>query len=237
MFRSYQKIKRRKSKKITVGNIEIGGESPISVQSMTNTLTSDTTKTINQIKELESVGADLVRVSVPDEESSNSLKKIVKESKVPIIADIHFHYKRAIESAEAGAACLRVNPGNIGNINNRRDNLILLGVKFQEFSTGLGDQGRSLNELKDMSLVKPEVIGMPLVYPNPFRQSIVSGAVLSYALSKDFSFELHIYNMQAQRVFKQTFASGGMGARQGKNRLHINKESLGGYLLSSGVYF
>ena len=124
----------------------------------------------------------------------------------------------------------------IGNINNRRDDLILVGVKFQQFSSGLTSNG-AINKLKDMSKVKPEIIGMPLVYPNPFRQSIEQGAVLSYSLSKDFSFEMHIYNMQAQRVFKQTFTSGGMGARQGKNLLQINKESLGGYLLSSGVYF
>ena len=116
MLRPYQYIKRRKSKKIQVGSLYIGGDELISVQSMTNTLTSDIKSTVNQISKLENAGADLVRVSIPDKESSYALKKIVKESKLPIIADIHFHYKRAIEAADAGAACLRVNPGNIGNI-------------------------------------------------------------------------------------------------------------------------
>ena len=112
--RPWRDILRKKTKKIKVGNVEVGGDSPISVQSMTNTLTTDIKSTVNQIRSLENVGADLVRVSCPDEESSLALKKIVKEVSVPIIADIHFHYKRAIEAAESGASCLRINPGNIG---------------------------------------------------------------------------------------------------------------------------
>ena len=113
--RPWRDIQRKKTRKIKVGNVEIGGDAPISVQSMTNTLTTDVKATIEQIKELEEVGADLVRVSCPDEESTISLKSIVKEVNIPIIADIHFHYKRAIEAAESGAACLRINPGNIGS--------------------------------------------------------------------------------------------------------------------------
>ena len=112
--RPWRDILRKKTKKIKVGDVEVGGDSPISVQSMTNTLTTDIKSTVNQIRSLENVGADLVRVSCPDEESSLALKKIVKEVSVPIIADIHFHYKRAIEAAESGASCLRINPGNIG---------------------------------------------------------------------------------------------------------------------------
>ena len=108
-------IKRRETRKIFVGDIPVGGDSPISVQSMTNTDTRDIKSTIKQIKDLEDVGADLVRVSCPDEESSKALKTIVKETTIPIIADIHFHYKRAIEAAESGASCLRINPGNIGS--------------------------------------------------------------------------------------------------------------------------
>ena len=113
--RPWREIQRKNTKKIKVGNVDVGGDAPISVQSMTNTPTNDVKQTINQVRELEEVGADLVRISCPDEESSSALKKIIKEVNVPIIADIHFHYKRAIEAAQSGAACLRINPGNIGN--------------------------------------------------------------------------------------------------------------------------
>ena len=113
-LRPFRDIKRRKTKEISVGNVKIGGNNPISVQSMTNTLTTDIKGTVNQINSLAEEGADLVRVSCPDEGSTYALKEIVKHSQVPIIADIHFHYKRAIEAAENGAKCLRINPGNIG---------------------------------------------------------------------------------------------------------------------------
>ena len=115
-IRPWRDIQRKKTRKIKVGNIYVGGDAPISVQSMTNTLTTDEVATTNQILALQNAGADLVRVSCPDEESTKSLKKIIKNVNVPIIADIHFHYKRALESADAGAACLRINPGNIGKV-------------------------------------------------------------------------------------------------------------------------
>ena len=108
-------IPRRPCRQIMVGNVPIGGDAPIAVQSMTNTLTTDIQGTIDQVRALEDAGADLVRISVPDEDSSASLKKIIPHCRVPIVADIHFHYKRALESAEAGAKCLRINPGNIGS--------------------------------------------------------------------------------------------------------------------------
>ena len=114
-LRPFRDIKRRKTKKIKVGNIEVGGDAPISVQSMTNTLTTDVDGTIKQINELTEAGADIVRVSCPDKDSSLSLKKILKYVNVPIVADIHFHYNRAIEAAVSGAHCLRINPGNIGS--------------------------------------------------------------------------------------------------------------------------
>jgi (E)-4-hydroxy-3-methylbut-2-enyl-diphosphate synthase len=114
-YRPWRQIQRRKSRQIKVGNVLIGGDAPIAVQSMTNALTSDAKATIEQIRQLEEAGADLVRVSCPDEESTAAMPEIVKASKVPIIADIHFHYKRGIEAAKAGAACLRINPGNIGS--------------------------------------------------------------------------------------------------------------------------
>ena len=112
--RPHRIIKRRFSKEIKVGNVKVGGNSAITVQSMTNTLTTDIKSTINQIHSLEEAGADIVRVSCPDEASTKSLKNITKEVSVPIVADIHFHYKRAIEAAEMGAKCLRINP-NIGS--------------------------------------------------------------------------------------------------------------------------
>ncbi|MGQ0742665.1 MAG: flavodoxin-dependent (E)-4-hydroxy-3-methylbut-2-enyl-diphosphate synthase [Alphaproteobacteria bacterium] len=114
-IRPYRDIFRRKSRKIRVGKIEVGGDAPISVQSMTNTVTADVSATVAQIRRLEEAGADIVRVSCPDEESTKALKAIVKSVKAPIVADIHFHYRRAIEAAQAGAACLRINPGNIGS--------------------------------------------------------------------------------------------------------------------------
>ena len=114
-IRPWRNIDRRKSRQIMVGNVPVGGDAPITVQTMTNTLTTDVAGTVAQVQAAAEAGADIVRVSVPDEASSKALKEIVAESPVPIVADIHFHYKRGIEAAEAGAACLRINPGNIGS--------------------------------------------------------------------------------------------------------------------------
>src|SRR5260221_442949 len=113
--RPYRDIDRRRSRQIHVGKVPVGGDAPITVQSMTNTLTHDVAATVSQIKALERAGADIVRVSCPDQESALALKEIVPQVEVPIVADIHFHYKRAIEAAQSGAACLRINPGNIGS--------------------------------------------------------------------------------------------------------------------------
>ena len=122
-LRPFRDIHRRKTKVVNVGNVKIGGDNPISVQSMTNTLTKNAKATIKQINEIANEGADLVRVSCPDEDSTIALKEIVKHSSIPIIADIHFHYKRALESADNGAKCLRINPGNIGDKKkNKRNN-------------------------------------------------------------------------------------------------------------------
>jgi (E)-4-hydroxy-3-methylbut-2-enyl-diphosphate synthase len=108
-------IQRRRTRQIRVGRVPVGGDAPISVQSMTNTETTDVAATVAQIEAIAQAGADMVRVSCPDEESSAALKKIVSQVKVPIVADIHFHYKRGVEAAQNGAACLRINPGNIGS--------------------------------------------------------------------------------------------------------------------------
>ncbi|MBA3835444.1 MAG: flavodoxin-dependent (E)-4-hydroxy-3-methylbut-2-enyl-diphosphate synthase [Sphingomonas sp.] len=114
-IRPWRDIERRKSRQIMVGSVPVGGDAPISVQTMTNTLTSDAKATIEQIRRCVEAGADIVRVSCPDKESTSALREIVREASVPIVADIHFHYKRALEAADAGAACLRINPGNIGS--------------------------------------------------------------------------------------------------------------------------
>ena len=116
-IRPFRDIKRKKTKEINVGSIKVGGKNPISVQSMTNTLTTDVKATIRQINQIQMEGADIVRVSCPDESSTKALKEIVSHVDIPIVADIHFHYKRAIEAAENGASCLRINPGNIGSVN------------------------------------------------------------------------------------------------------------------------
>jgi (E)-4-hydroxy-3-methylbut-2-enyl-diphosphate synthase len=119
--RAYREIQRRKSRVVMVGSVPVGGDHPITVQSMTNTPTADAAATIAQVRALEEAGADIVRVSCPDVESTAALKAIVQASRVPIVADIHFHYKRAIEAADAGAACLRINPGNIGSAERVRE--------------------------------------------------------------------------------------------------------------------
>ncbi|HBC53760.1 MAG TPA: 4-hydroxy-3-methylbut-2-en-1-yl diphosphate synthase, partial [Alphaproteobacteria bacterium] len=119
--RPYREIRRRKSRQIFVGDVPVGGDAPITVQSMTNTVTGDAAATLNQIRALEEAGADIVRVSCPDEAATAALHEITRQARVPIVADIHFHYRRAIEAAQAGAACLRINPGNIGSPARVRD--------------------------------------------------------------------------------------------------------------------
>ena len=143
-IRPFRDIKRRKTRKIKVGNVEIGDDAPISVQSMTNTLTTDLDATIKQINELTEAGADIVRVSCPDQDSSLMLKKILKHVKVPIVADIHFHYKRAIEAANSGASCLRINPGNIGSKEKIKE--ILKAAKDNNCSIRVGVNAGSLEK-------------------------------------------------------------------------------------------
>ena len=142
--RPWRNIYRRKSRKIHVGNIPVGGDAPISVQTMTNTLTTDTVGTIKQVKAAAEAGADIVRVSVPDEDSSKALKTIIRDSPVPIVADIHFHYKRGIEAAEAGAACLRINPGNIGNA--KRIQEVIKAARDNNCSMRIGVNAGSLEK-------------------------------------------------------------------------------------------
>lgn len=143
-IRPWRSIDRRKSRKIWVGNVPVGGDAPITVQSMTNTLTSDAEATIAQIHALEEAGADIVRVSCPDEESTVALKEIIANVSVPIVADIHFHYKRAIEAAQSGAACLRINPGNIGS--EERVKEVIKAAKDHNCSIRIGVNAGSLEK-------------------------------------------------------------------------------------------
>ena len=143
-IRPFRDIKRNKTRVINVGSVKIGGDNPISVQSMTNTLTTDIKATIKQINEIQNEGADLVRVSCPDESSTQSLKEIVKHVDIPLIADIHFHYKRAIEAAENGASCLRINPGNIGDKKKIHD--VLSAAKDNNCSIRIGVNAGSLEK-------------------------------------------------------------------------------------------
>ena len=143
-IRPFRDINRRKTKVITVGNVKIGGGNPISVQSMTNTLTTDIKSTVQQINEIQSEGADLVRVSCPDEASTKALKEIIKHVDIPVIADIHFHYKRAIEAAESGASCLRINPGNIGDRNKIKE--VIKAAKNNNCSIRVGVNAGSLEK-------------------------------------------------------------------------------------------
>ena len=142
--RPFRDIKRRKTKVINVGDVKIGGDSPISVQSMTNTLTTNVKETVNQINDIAEEGADIVRVSCPDIESTKALKEIVKHVSIPVVADIHFHYKRAIEAAENGAKCLRINPGNIGEQSKIHD--VLSAAKNNGCSVRIGVNAGSLEK-------------------------------------------------------------------------------------------
>ena len=158
MLRPYQQINRRKSRVIKVGGVSIGGNNQIAVQTMTNTLTSNAKDTIAQIERSAKLGVDLVRVSVPDKESSHSLKEIVKHSPVPIIADIHFHYKRGIEAANNGASCIRINPGNIGSIERIKE--VIKAAKDNNCSIRVGVNAGSLEKqiLEKFSEPNPEAL-------------------------------------------------------------------------------
>jgi len=143
-IRPYRMIERRKSRQISVGSVKVGGDAPISVQTMTNTLTTDIHATLKQIENAAEAGADIVRVSCPDEASTVALREIVKNSPVPLVADIHFHYQRAIEAAEAGAACLRINPGNIGKPERVKE--VVSAARDHGCSIRIGVNGGSLEK-------------------------------------------------------------------------------------------
>ena len=191
-IRSFRDINRKKTKKIKIGNVEVGGDAKIAVQSMTNTLTTDIKATINQINELAEVGADIVRVSCPDKESSLALKKIVKEVKVPLVADIHFHYERAVEAAESGADCLRINPGNIGS--KERVKEILRSAKDNNCAIRIGINAGSL----DKKLLEK--------YKEPCPEALVESALNNIKLLEDEDFFNFKISVKSSDVFLTTKA-------------------------------
>ena len=186
-IRPFRDITRRKTKTINVGNVKVGGENPISVQSMTNTLTSDIKNTIKQIQEIQSEGADIVRVSCPDESSSKALKEITKHVDIPIVADIHFHYKRAIEAAENGASCLRINPGNIGD--KKKIIEIIKSAKDNNCSIRVGVNAGSLE--KDI-LEK---------FKEPCPEALVESAIRNIEILEDMDFSNLKVSVKSSDVF------------------------------------
>ena len=186
-LRPFRDIHRKKTKVINIGNVKVGGDNPISVQSMTNTLTKDIKATINQINEIANEGADLVRVSCPDEDSTISLKEIVKHSSVPIIADIHFHYKRALESADAGAKCLRINPGNIGDKKKIKE--VISAAKNNDCAIRIGVNAGSLE--KDI-LEK---------YKEPCPEALVESALRNIKIIEDEDFFNFKVSVKSSDVF------------------------------------
>ena len=185
--RPHRIIKRKNTKKIKVGGVSIGGDSPISVQSMTNTLTTDVKGTINQINLLQEAGADIVRVSCPDENSTKALKKIIKEVSIPIVADIHFHYKRAIEAAEMGASCLRINPGNIGNKDRVLE--VVKAAKNNNCSIRIGVNAGSLEK---------ELLER---YKEPCPEALVESALHNIKLLEDNNFFNFKISVKSSDIF------------------------------------
>ena len=188
-LRPFRDIKRRKTREIRVGKVKVGGDNPITVQSMTNTLTTDIKATIKQINEIHNEGADIVRVSCPDQLSSKALKVITKHIDVPIVADIHFHYKRAIEAAECGASCLRINPGNIGDV--KRIKEVVKAARDNECSIRIGVNAGSLE--KDI-LEK---------YKEPCPEALVESALRNIKILEDEDF----YNLKLSVKSSDVFLS------------------------------
>ena len=185
--RPHRVIDRKITKEIKVGSVKVGGNAPISVQSMTNTLTTDIKGTINQIHSLEDAGADIVRVSCPDEESTKALRGIIKEVTVPIVADIHFHYKRAIEAAEMGASCLRINPGNIGD--KQRILEVIKAAKANNCSIRIGVNAGSLEK----NLLEK--------YKEPCPEALVESAQHNIKLLEDNNFFNFKISVKSSDIF------------------------------------
>ena len=186
-IRPFRDILRKKTKVVKVGKVNVGGSNPISVQSMTNTLTNDIKATIKQIQEISKAGADIVRVSCPDEESSKALKEIVKHIDIPLVADIHFHYKRAIDAAENGADCLRINPGNIGDRNKIKE--VINSAKNNNCSIRIGVNAGSLE--RDI-LEK---------FKEPCPEALVESALRNIKIIEDLNFNNFKISVKSSDVF------------------------------------
>jgi (E)-4-hydroxy-3-methylbut-2-enyl-diphosphate synthase len=217
-IRPYRDIQRRKSRQIMVGTVAVGGDAPITVQSMTNTLTADAEATIAQIRRMVEAGADIVRVSCPDEESTAALPRIVKASAVPIVADIHFHYRRAIEAAEAGAACLRINPGNIGSAERVRE--VVKAAKDHGCSMRIGVNAGSL----ERDLLEK--------YGEPCPEAMVESALDHARILEDNDFFEFKISVKASDVFLAVAAYQGL-ADACDYPLHLGVTEAGG--LRSGT--
>ncbi len=186
-MRPYRHIQRRKSKKIKVGNIFVGGDAPISVQTMTNSLTTDIKATLEQIEKSADAGADIIRISCPDKASTTALRELVKLSPIPIVADIHFHYLRAIEAADAGAACLRINPGNIGHPDKVKE--VISAAKQNQTSIRIGVNAGSLEK---KILEK---------YGEPTPEALVESALTHIQILKQYDFHEYKVSVKASDVF------------------------------------
>ena len=217
-IRPFRDIKRRKTKVISVGNLKVGGDNPISVQSMTNTLTTDIKATIKQINEIHSEGADIVRVSCPDEQSSKALREITKHVDVPIVADIHFHYKRAIEAAENGASCLRINPGNIGSKDKIKE--VVKAAKNNNCSIRVGVNAGSLEK---------DILER---YKEPCPEALVQSALRNIKILEDEDFFNLKVSVKSSDVFLSIAAYKAL-SKVTDYPLHLGITEAGGFLPGS----
>jgi (E)-4-hydroxy-3-methylbut-2-enyl-diphosphate synthase len=214
-LRAYRDIARRKSRKIKVGKVEVGGDAPISVQSMTNTITGDANATIAQIRALEEAGADIVRVSCPDEDATKAMKAITRASRVPIVADIHFHYKRAIEAAQNGAACLRINPGNIGS-----------AARVKEVVQAAKDHGCSMRIGVNAGSLEKELLER---YGEPCPEAMVESALNHARILQDNDFHEFKISVKASDIFLAVAAYNGL-AEAIDCPLHLGITEAGGLM-------
>ncbi len=217
-LRPFRDIKRRKTKVINVGSIKVGGNNPITVQSMTNTLTTDVEATIKQIQEIQNEGADIVRVSCPDESSSKALKEIVKHVDIPIVADIHFHYKRAIEAAENGASCLRINPGNIGNIE-----------KIKEVVKAASENNCSIRVGVNAGSLEKDILDK---YKEPCPEALVESALKNIKILEDENFTNLKISVKSSDVFLSIKAYRQL-SRVTDYPLHLGITEAGGFIPGS----
>ena len=212
-YRPYQQIERRKTRQIMVGSVPVGGDAPITVQTMTNTLTHDVAATVAQIHRAEKAGVDIVRVSCPDQDSALALRDIVRQVSVPVVADIHFHYKRAIEAAQSGAACLRINPGNIGSPERVRD--VIKAARDHNCSMRIGVNAGSLEK----HLLEK--------YGEPNPEALVESALEHAKILQDHDFHEFKISVKASDVFLAVAAYNQL-AEVCDHPLHIGITEAGG---------